>query len=151
MPQETRNDKSMTGKDALDFVRANAPNDEALDALFTMDKDMVKAMDEALKAKDAAFQKEDDNFWKPEKAGDKLKGIYLGSAKSGRLLVHAIGTKDSKGKPLAVRVNGTAVLTRKLKRGAIGQGVIIEYLGEVGTAEEGRNPLRKFETHWLNN
>lgn len=141
----------LSGKDALDYVNSKAVSaQEQEDALLaSLDQKAVMAkLDEVSKASKDKFKKADADFWKPTKPKeDFLKGIYLGSYPGKKYMVHLIGTKDSKGKPLPVRVNGTTILTRELKRGQVGQGVLITYMGE-GKTDDGMK-LTQMEVEWF--
>lgn len=104
-------------------------------AKFLTQGDVGKMLDKVTTAKVEEFAAPERDFWKPKDPGQpkELRGIYLGSAKSGRLEQHAVATKDSKGKPIAMRFNGAHGLTRAMKQLVPGTMVLIEYLGETGT------------------
>lgn len=139
---------SVSGKEALAVLESYGPEEDATDALLK-NKDLLAKLDQVQSAKADKFKRAEADFWKPQKVGDFLQGIYLGSTNRGRYLVHAIGKKDAKGRPFAVRLNGTAILTRELKRGEVGQGVRIEWKGE-GKTDAGQR-LQMYEVSWLDN
>ncbi len=111
------------------------PIDQLAGQLLNSDA-LMKSLDETAKAKDADFGALEKDFWKPGAVGTPdavLKGVYLGSAKVGRLIQHAVAQKGKDGKAFAVRLNGGHSLTSQLKQVSPGQGVRIEYKGETAT------------------
>lgn len=114
-------------------------------------KDALAKLDTLSKAKPGDFERPTDDYWRPhldESAPKVLQGIYLGSKRVGRYLRHVIAIKDSKtGKPMAIEVNGTHILTKSIKaNGAPGKGVRVEYVG-VGKTEAG-NTILKLDVTW---
>lgn len=114
-----------------------APQSEALDleSLRLMnDPDFMKNLQKAAAAKKEDFKALDKDFWSPGAAGTAdavLQGIYMGSAKDGRLVQHAIAVVGSKGQPVLKRVNGTHALTNALtKQCKPSDKVRIEYMGD---------------------
>lgn len=98
------------------------------------DPTMMAALKKAADMKASDFKTLDKDFWTPGKPGTPeavLQGIYLGRAKAGRLLQHAIGAQSLDGKRgVIVRVNGTHGLTNALKQCAPRDFVRIEYMGD---------------------
>lgn len=154
----TQKDIKETTMDNLALIKAfpngiEAQEDDALELL----KVHKAALDKVVSAKPSAFKKAESDFWPSkeqkatasEKHPATIQGIYLGNQRRGRYLIHAVGSKDSKGKPLAVRINGTAILTRELLReeNAVGKGVRISYLGGSKT-DEGQK-LSLFQVEWF--
>ena len=117
-------------------------------------KETKAVLERLSKAQEEKFQAMDADFWKPgaldpktDKAfPKKVRGIYLGWQKGqGKLVQHALGQLDAKGRPIALRFNGTATLTRELQRipredwGTEAAGMEIEYLGQ-GPGSQGIDP-----------
>lgn len=103
---------------------------------------MLKA---AKTAKANDFQKQESDYWKAEKAGEALQGIYMGFIPD-RYITHLIGTLDSKGNPIMMRVKGTKQLTSGLNRVKVGTGVRIEF---TGTEKTENGTMRKFDISML--
>lgn len=146
--EESQETKALSKQDAQDYVREGVVEVDVADALQA--EEVQDALDKVLSAKQEAFEAMAPDFWKPgasDKAGrpypKKVKGIYLGWQRgNGKLIQHALGVKDEKGRPMALRFNGTATLTRELKKiprkewGTLAAGISIEFLGQdPGTGE----------------
>lgn len=119
-------------------------DDDAMQALLDKANSALATLD---KAKDADFQKLELDFWKPEKDGDELKGVYLGSTKNGNYLQHHIGRKGKDGKPVKVTVNGTITLTKAFRQIDPGTAVSIKFVGMTKT-NNGMN-LRQYDVRFL--
>jgi hypothetical protein len=136
--------------EVMDDSRATPELDKEAALSLLNDKDALARIQAVSKAKDDAFVALESDFWKPTKPGDELRGIYLGSGKDGRYVVHVIGKLDKEtGKPIAVRINGTHVLTRELPRGTPGQGVRITFQGTEKASDDRK--INKYEVAWLKN
>jgi hypothetical protein len=135
----------LEGQEAVDYI--NQDNGQEVEAIQTKLAGALDNLDKVMSAKEDKFKKADSDFWKPSQKGEKLRGIYLGTQNGKKYKVHFIGTRDSKGNPMAVRVNGTAIITREFARGTIGNGVELEYHGE-GKTDAG-NKLQMFDVRWL--
>lgn len=103
---------------------------------------MLKA---AKTAKPADFQKQESDYWKAEKPGESLQGLYMGFIPD-RYITHLIGTLDSKGNPIMMRVKGTKQLTSALGRVKPQTAVRIEF---TGTEKTENGTMRKFEVSML--
>lgn len=99
--------------------------------------DLFKA---AKEAKKDDFTRQETDYWKPEKIGDALQGIYLGCIPD-RYMTYLIGVMDKKGEPMMKRVKGTRQLTSGLSRLKKGTPVRIEFEGEEATAN---GKMKKF-------
>ena len=89
-----------------------------------------------------AYTEIDPSFWKPEKEGDCIEGVYIGAE-------HAVGenkselyTIESDGKP--IKVWGSTVLDQKMVAVKPSDKIKITYLGK-GEAKAGRNPPKLFK------
>lgn len=112
----------------------------ALQSFQTFHTKGIEALKLAKEAKKDDFQKQETDFWKPEKAGESLQGVYLGFIPD-RYITHLVGTLDKKGNPLMMRVKGTKQLTSALSRVKKGTGVRIEF---DGTEKVENGTMRKF-------
>lgn len=98
--------------------------------------DLLERLKKAKAAKKEDFGALEKDFWAPGKPGTDeavIQGVYIGSAKVGRLVQHAIAQMGKDGKPFAVRLNGGHSLTNQLKQCAPRDLVRIEYNGEQNT------------------
>lgn len=151
MPKPVKSE-GLTGQDAVDYIHETRIVEvDVSDAL--MSKEVRDTLDKVMAAKADKFKDMAPDFWKPggtDKAGKpypkKIRGLYLGWQRgAGKLIQHAVGQLDPKGKPCALRFNGTAALTRELKKiprgewGTIAAGIEIEFLGQ-GPTTMGANP-----------
>ncbi len=116
--------------------------------LSTAGKDLDAAINAVEKAKTEDFREEAQDFWKPEKPGDELRGVYMTKYSQNRYSVHVFAVKHPKtGKPMAMRVNGSRILSKELNKGETGKPVRIVYEGETKT--EAGQKLNKFRVFWL--
>jgi len=99
------------------------------------------------KAKATDFVTKESDFWKPREKGEMLQGVYLGSVKRPRYLVHAIAVVGKDGKAMIKRINGTRILSKELQRGEKNQGVRVVFDGE-GKTDEGQK-LMHYTVSWL--
>jgi hypothetical protein len=112
-------------------------------ALAANSKAILEKAKRAQTAKDEDFRDTEADFWKPEQEGEELRGVYLGTEQGPKYKIHHFGRLDpSTGKPVAVRVNGSTILTRELAKVDVNSGVVIRYEGE-GKTDAG-NKLQKF-------
>lgn len=118
---------------------------EALQAFQAFHVEGLEALKKAKAAKKDEFQKQETDYWKAEKPGESLQGVYLGFIPD-RYITHLIGTLDSKGNPLMMRVKGTKQLTGALSRVKKGTAVRIEF---TGTEKTENGTMRKFEVALL--
>lgn len=105
----------------------------------------IAMLEAAKKAKKDDFTKQETDFWKPEKVGDTLQGVYMGSVPD-RYTTHLLGTLDTKGNPLMMRIKGTKGLSGALGRVKAGTAVRIEFIGSEKT-ENGN--FKKFDVGLL--
>lgn len=110
-------------REALDSQLATVLDDKALNA----------KLDALNKASDADFVEKVTDFWKPEKAGEFIRGVYVGSAKQGRLLQYGIAVKGSDGVIRGKKLNGTHSLTSAMRTIKEGTLIQIKYLGKTQT------------------
>lgn len=94
-------------------------------------------------AKDSDFSELTEDLWKPTKAGDTLRGIYLGVQEGNRLKQYAFGVHDEEsGEDLAVRINGSIGLKRLLERVNVGDVCLVTFDGK--KAMEGGRSFNQF-------
>jgi len=86
----------------------------------------------AAKAEDFSETLEAD-FWKPKAEGDEIRGVYVGSAKAGRILQHGLAQEGKNGQPFVIRMNGGHSLTAQFKQVKPGEPVRVQYKGKVTT------------------
>lgn len=126
-----------------------APNAATIPSIdFEARMASVNAQFKALQqTKDADFEAEAKDFWKPTQDGDTLKGVYLGREKEARYFVHSFATAHPKtGVPFLTRVNGSRILSKELAKGQIGQGVKLVYHGQTVTGAGQK--LNMFDVLW---
>lgn len=122
---------------------ADMAQSDALDSIASRllsQGDFAARLATAAKAKPEEFKALELDFWKPADrnqgepclAGHFLQGIFLGSAKMGRLQQHALAVEGTNngGKPVIVRLNGTHALTNAFKQCEPKDMVRVEYMGE---------------------
>jgi hypothetical protein len=140
-------------------------SDDQTSDLITLQSVNIADLDNRLatmeKAKDTAFIEEESDFWKPLEEGDELRGIFLGSGKDGKRVVHALAVKHPKTeRPFVKRMNGSRILNQELAKGSPGRGVRIVFMGKTvsqailkndktGELEEGVKQLNQFKVYWL--
>jgi hypothetical protein len=136
-PPETAIVDSRTGE-VVDMDNGDRSGSDALaaSALSVLSMGNLGALlDKAEKAKEADFQKLEDDFWNPGTPGTPeaiIQGMYVGSGKNegARIIQHAIVRKGKDGQPVVVRLNGRHGLTSALQQLEPKDLVRIEYLGE---------------------
>lgn len=118
------------------------------DALALLNDDLLKKAEKVAKAKDEDLRDTEADFWKPEEAGEELRGVYLATEQGPKYKVHFFGVIDpGTKKPVAVRVNGSTILTREMAKVTQGDGVVVRYEGE-GKTDKG-NKLSLFKVRVL--
>lgn len=109
-------------------------------------KDVLARLEKVEKAKEGNFKRTEKDFWKPTAEEPELRGIYLGWEQGKKFRIHVIGRKDPEtGKPVAMRVNGTAILTRELKKVEEGQPIRIVWEGASKTSDGNNLTLLRVE------
>jgi len=117
----------------VESAMVRAQEEQSIDALLA-DANTAKQLAGLDKWDEKEFEAEASDFWKPEKVGDELKGIYLGYETGERMKSHAFAVLDPKtGKPTPMRFNGTRILSKELRRIEIGSKVWIRFTGVTKT------------------
>lgn len=112
------------------------------------DKSLEAALAAAEKAKPEEFKEEAQDFWKPSKPNDSITGVYMSKYSQNRYAVHVLAVKHPKtGKPMAMRINGSRILSKEMAKGEFGKACRIVYEGETKT--EAGQKLNKFRVYWL--
>lgn len=128
-------DASKNGAPASDDQSSESMNIEKEIGALVRGSDMAALLKRATAAKPEEFTKPELDFWKPNDPGAPtvLTGVYLASAKSGRLIQHAFLIEGKAG-PLVMRVNGAHGLTRQILNTLEPKDICrIEYKGQTGT------------------
>lgn len=133
---------------ALAVVEGTVESAAIVDPFEDAMKALSGRLEQVNKAKTEDFAlHEDEEFWKPTKPGDFIKGVYLGHFKKARYLVHGVARLDKEGNKIVTRVNGTHVLTSALKQCKPGTGVLIVFKEESKT--EAGNKINLYEVSFL--
>lgn len=102
----------------------------AINALARVPDSLKQALADAFSAGPERFEVLEADLWKPEKKGEQLRGVYMGARRDGKFLYFHIATMARTGEPMVKRVIESAMATREIQRGAVGQGILITYEGE---------------------
>ena len=119
--------------------------DETINPL-KLDKNIEGMLKKVASAKPDAFEQDATDFWKPEKMGEVIQGIYLGAEQTGRFTIFGVATMSKDG-PSLTRILSTRILAKELRKGETQQGVRIEYKGETKTSAGQR--LKLFDVAWF--
>lgn len=100
--------------------------------------DAQKLLKQTKDLEEEDFETIEDDFWKPEKPGDFIQGVYLGTIDD-RYKTHCFGTVDKEGNPLMKRMNGSRGVSSSLSRLAPNKYIVrVTFQGQEKTGA-GRN------------